>query len=572
MMFGFKKNKDILGIDIGDKYMKLSVIKKKKNFYTVHAYNKYDIEPFIKNGKIKEYELIRNVIKEFIAEYKLSNPKVVLSIPNKTHDCSLTRIFEMNKLSKQELDKAMQIEIEDRIPIKDGENFIPSWTVLEEYDKKQKIFLVVANKDVIESYKEIFKDDKLQKLDIIIQSKTITILNNLEDNDDINLIIDIGHTSTDFIISEGQTPLLVRSVNIGGKMLTEMIARFKNISIKEAEELKLRHGCILKGHENLSDNEIEIELSNILSSQIDILLSEIKKTLFIASTELKLDVDNIYITGGTSKLTYLQEYISNKIDKDVQKLIPYYLKDNQDEKLKNNIEFYTTSLPSSFQKYKEPKFDITFNNTQNKNKKNIVIISIIAGTLILVILIGFNIYVINKLNEMKKEIEKYNKQLTELKSQDGKLTHQYETIQNKINEKIQQKEETKRQNDYMKELVSSKIDYVKYLRKIRTIIPTTIQVDEINFDKYNFNIKGKAGTYSDIGYFLKELEYQEEFTDLDFEYKAVDKTIGKYIVRYFDFTITGKIMDEKYLEMQNQIENELMQDNINDFQTITENN
>ncbi|QUH22129.1 pilus assembly protein PilM [Alkaliphilus sp. B6464] len=557
-MFGLKKNKDILGVDFGDKYMKLSVIKKNKNFYNIYAYKKYDIEPFIKSGKIEEFGFIRDALKEFISEYKLDSPKTILSIPNKTPECSLTRIFNMNKLNSKELEKAMQIEIEDRIPVKDGEKFLPAWSVLEEYDKGQKMLLVVANKEVLESYQEIFKDDKLEKLDLVIQSKTTTILNNVINNEDINLIIDLGHTSTDFIISQGQIPLLVRSIDLGGRMLTEMIARFKNISNTEAEELKLDYGCVLKGHENLSESEIHQEISDILSSQIDIVLSEIKKTLFIASTELELDVEHVYITGGTSKLAYLPEYISNKIEKPVKKLVPYYLLENQDEKIKNNLEFYTTALSSSFQNFSEPKISIVFDgNIQGSNKCNKKML-IATGVICLMSIIGLNLYPINKLNSLEKEFKNYRVQIAELKSQDSQLSNEYQSIQDELNQKNQENQQKEQYNYHIKQLTASKLNHIDYLKKIREIIPQSIQVDQISIDGYNLTMKGLAGTYSDIGYFIKELSHQGEFKDIDFSYNAVDKTVGKYIIRHFEFTISAKIVDKNLLGLENNLMEDAM--------------
>lgn len=536
-----KKNQTILGIDLGDKNMKIAVLSHRRGITTVSAHEIYDIENFMKNGKVESHDYIRDCIKTFMQENRISKPKVVLTIPNKNGDCSYTKIFDMKKLSKKEHEKALPIEIEDRFPIKDFNDFIKAHQIIgtENDGKDIKVLATLAKKEVYNSYMEIFNDDKLSKLEVIIQSKTVSVMNTLPLDDASNITLDIGFNTTEIIVSKGQKPLLVKSINFGGALITEMISRMMSISLDEAEELKITKGAILEGNEDLAENEIEIELSNIITPQMSLLFSEIDKTINIAENQLGLRVQHIYTAGGTSNLKYLNEHIEKKFGYETSNLFPYFLKDNQDVGIKYGSAEYITAFGSSFQAFKEPVHPLSFTPKSLVKAKRFVFASII---LLLVALVGINGTLFIQLKSIEKTLEVYNKQHVNFQDEEMQVSSEMSSLEAQKEAAEAEKNRKEQENYQLAQLIKSKVDHVTYLEVIRDVVPVTVQTNKITIDKFDFTIEGLAGNYSDIGYFVKELSYQPKFKDIDFSFKAQDKTVGKYILRYFSFTITGKIV------------------------------
>lgn len=536
-----KKRQQILGIDIGDKNMKLSMLDQRKGITTVYAYGEYDVENFMKNGRIESHDYIRDCIKTFMQEHKIGKPKVILTIPNKNGDCSYTKIFDMKKLTPKEHEKALPIEIEDRFPIKDFNDYIQTHHSISETGsgKDLRIIAVLAKKEVFNTYMEIFHDDKLSKLDVVIQSKTTSMLGTVVNDDSINLIIDMGYNSTEFIVSKGQTPLLVKSINFGGALITEMISRMMNASIDDAETMKINDGRILVGHEDLAENDTQKALSDIIFPQMGLLFSEIEKTITIAKTQLNVSIAKIYTAGGTSKLTYLNEYIESTFKTDVIPLIPYFLMDNQDLQIKHNGMLYASTFGSSYQAFKEPLTPLYFTpKDPTKNKK--VVLGVIA--LLLSILVILNGVMFIQMKIIESNLKVYSNELTDYQNQDMQLSQEFQSLEAMKSEKEQERQLKEQENYQLSQLIKSKINHVDYLKVIRDMVPTTVQTNLISINEFDLKIDGLAGTYSDIGYFVKELSYRSEFKDIDFTFSEQDKISGNYVLRYFTFTITGKIV------------------------------
>jgi len=535
-----KKTNQILGIDIGDKNMKLSVLEQRKGITTVFAYGEFDIENFIKNGFIESHDYIRDCIKTFIQDHKLGKPKVILTIPNKNGDCSYTKIFDMKKLSPKEYEKALPIEIEDRFPIKDFNDYLHVHHTIAEINggKDLKVITVLAKKEVFNSYLEIFNDDKLSKLDVSIQSKTTSMLNTIKDDEEVNLLIDMGYNSVEFIVAKGQTPLLVKSINFGGALITEIISRMMNLSIDDAEQLKLSQGRILVGNEDLAENEEQTTLSDIIFPQLSLLFSEIERTITIAKTQLNVSINKIYTSGGTSKLTYLNEYIQRTYKIDTAPLTPYFLADNQDLQIKYNGVTYVAAFGSSFQAFKEPKTPLLF-TPKNSLKSKKIMIGI--TTVMLGILIVLNGVIFVQMKVIEKNLQTYNEELSTYQNEDMQLSQEYQTLESMKNMKEQERIQKEQENYQLSQLIKSKINHVDYLQVIRSTIPVTVQTNKILIDQFDLTIEGLAGTYSDIGYFVKELSYRPEFKDIDFTFEEKDEINGNYVLRYFTFKITGKI-------------------------------
>ena len=84
---------------------------------------------------------------------------------------------------------------------------------------------------------------------------------------------------------------------------------------------------------------------------------------------------------------------------------------------------------------------------------------------------------------------------------------------------------------YLESKLNTRISLDFYLSQILSVAPSTVQINQIIFNKNKIQIQATTGNYSDIGYYIKELENHELFKKPEYSFKPEDKTAGNYIVR-----------------------------------------
>ncbi len=135
------------------------------------------------------------------------------------------------------------------------------------------------------------------------------------------LLIDIGHSLTNFVLYMNGQPILSGTVPIGGYNITRDIAHYIKISTEEAERIKLESGVAYIG---LVDEMEKIKIKprgedkeastsrKSLAEVIQIRLEEIMDKIVekIKASNLRLENINagVVITGGTAKLYGIKDF------------------------------------------------------------------------------------------------------------------------------------------------------------------------------------------------------------------------------------------------------------------------
>ena len=126
-------------------------------------------------------------------------------------------------------------------------------------------------------------------------------------------VLEIGHSKTNFCFMRGPGLRGLRTLSIGGKAITEAIAKELNVSFTEAEQIKLKKGQI-------SPFEVEDPLSKTIQKVLEELLIQIRQTLFAFYEKGEKTLEAIYICGGTSKLPGIDPFISSYLRVNVSPL------------------------------------------------------------------------------------------------------------------------------------------------------------------------------------------------------------------------------------------------------------
>lgn len=132
------------------------------------------------------------------------------------------------------------------------------------------------------------------------------------------ILVDIGHSLTTVAQISHETNVINSTIiKFGGHDITKAIAERFNISFDEAEELKQNYGI---DHDMNFDtyilNDIKLnDLADVITKKLDVLIEQVDKTIkeFCTNNEQY----PVVLTGGTSNLNNIKNYMSDALDLDV---------------------------------------------------------------------------------------------------------------------------------------------------------------------------------------------------------------------------------------------------------------
>ncbi len=225
----------------------------------------------------------------------------------------VSRYVELPLMSRSELDSSMKFEIEKYVPFPLTE-VSSDFLVIQEMRDKAKMFVLIAaaKNDLIQKKctiaKEVGLNLKAIDLDCLALANFATEIAGFKEKGSCFGIINIGKSISNIDILVDGVPCLSRDIFIGGDDLTKKISESREVDYLQAEKFKLEPG-------NMAD-----ELMRILDGVLNDLASEIRVSLDYFEARNNRAVDNIYITGGTSRLNGIEVYLNHLLAVDVKKL------------------------------------------------------------------------------------------------------------------------------------------------------------------------------------------------------------------------------------------------------------
>jgi type IV pilus assembly protein PilM len=211
--------------------------------------------------------------------------------------------------------ESIEFALEEHIPLQ-SENAIFDYELLDQ--DKQYIDLQVAAipKDVIENYLTIFKNSKIRVKSFELEAQAISRAVVKKGDLGTYMIVDFGEKSTGiFIISRGVV-MFTSTLDVGGVMLNEMIAKNFQISFEEAEKMKRKYG--------LERNTSNKELFPVLLNSVSVLRDELVKHFLYWHTHQDEEgrnnppIKKIILCGGDSNLIGLVDYLSVSMKSQVE--------------------------------------------------------------------------------------------------------------------------------------------------------------------------------------------------------------------------------------------------------------
>jgi len=305
----------MVGVDIGTASIKIVEIsrwgqgKTLENYGEIKSSSLYK-EPFrsVERGSylLSNY-FVSRAVRAVLDEAKIKTRGVIFSIPDFSTFCVS---FDLPPMTKQEVPEAVYYNAQQYIPLPITETTL-DWKIISgtpgEKQSGLKIFLVAIPNQTIQDYQKVAQLAGLElyavEAEVFGLARALTSGNNK-----CVCLIDIGVQSTTINIVNKGNLIKSYSFEFAGSQLTYAISSTLGLGNLEAENVK-KEGGLINSQENVAKT---------LYLLIDPLLLEIKKILSDFYIQTEKDVDEIYLTGGTSNLPGLKEYFAEVLKKKIE--------------------------------------------------------------------------------------------------------------------------------------------------------------------------------------------------------------------------------------------------------------
>jgi|YNPMSStandDraft_2_1061718.scaffolds.fasta_scaffold06405_3 cell division protein FtsA len=283
-----------------------------------------------------------------------------------TNTANIERENPNKEITKEEIDKIIKKQF--HIPTYNGEQIIeviPKSIYIDDHeinriedlvgcvgkDLKISFNLVIGKAQNIKTIETCIEKANLKLKQIFLEpiASSRAVLHPYERNKGV-VMIDIGGGTSDIAVYYKDMLIHTAVIPFGGNVITSDIEKSFNITFDDAEYLKENFGQAILLEEEESKqlvlkNKIEGKESIVIDSNVlsSVIQARVEEILGFIEYELvnnaKLNTKNIsdvVITGGGSKLKYLNQLIKYKLSMDSRIGLPnIYLKNNSDDKYKN---------------------------------------------------------------------------------------------------------------------------------------------------------------------------------------------------------------------------------------------
>ena len=324
-LFDFLKPKSYLGIDIGTSSIKVVELSRMRDTYKLENYgavtffseNEFlPMEVYEQNALKIPDEQVAELLKKVIIATGITAKKAAISLPVFS---AFSTIIELPPMPEDELEKAIQFEARQYVPIPVSEVSLASVVIGEERPKQNQlaaaqgkkrleILLVAVPNEIKNKYQHIAQ---LAGLELIaIEMETFPLARALlKGTRDTVAIVDIGARSTDICIVDNGVARISHNFDSAGIDVTKAYGSLWRVDLAEAEKNKKAVGLDLTPGQLAAAGEVLMVVDGIVSETSRIISSYFNKT--------GRNVSGVALSGGSAQMSGLLERFKEGLGLDV---------------------------------------------------------------------------------------------------------------------------------------------------------------------------------------------------------------------------------------------------------------
>jgi type IV pilus assembly protein PilM len=302
---------DFFGLDMGTTALRAVQLKGAGPVKALDRYGQIDAEAVValSDAKVDKQKVVE-LIQQLLKQSGITTKNVAVNLPSQR---VFTTVIDMDKMSASDLAKTIHFQAESFIPTPPAESKI-DWAIIGDSPKDPKKIEVL-----ISSVPNNFAEARLDLLEsaglnvIAFEPDGIALIRAIIPSDAVNpqMVLDIGSTATDLVISMNGAPRLTRAIPTGSAAFVKAAQQAMSIDEAQADQFVFKFG--------MSKDKLDSQVYNAIVGTVDSLMAEIEKSIkFFQSRYPDNKLERIIVTGGASVMPELPLYIANKFSINVE--------------------------------------------------------------------------------------------------------------------------------------------------------------------------------------------------------------------------------------------------------------
>lgn len=298
---------DHFGLDVGTNSLRLVQLNPSGSRYVLKSFGYAPIPEGLSQSDSKlDMQKIAQSIETLIKQTGTSTKNVVSAIPGTS---TFTATIDLPPMSHAELEKAIAYQAEQNLPVKlDDVRF--DYQVIKEdpQTKELRVMLIAATKSKVKQFIELLNMAKLNVL--AMETSAVAMARSLSVADSPHaMILDIGATTSEIAVLEKGVLNQTRSFPLAGYAITRAVSQQLGLDINQAEQFKQRFG--------LSQDKLEGQVYKASEPIIRNILDEAVRSAKFYEEQTGSSIQRIILTGGSSRLPLLLEFIKSYMNVEV---------------------------------------------------------------------------------------------------------------------------------------------------------------------------------------------------------------------------------------------------------------
>jgi type IV pilus assembly protein PilM len=316
----FKKKEDsYLGVDIGGKVVKLVELRNKSHKAELVTYAHAALPKVAASDSVfEDAESLAVLLKQAVKESGISTRKAVTALPSPavfSAIINLPNIERKDISNKKKMQAAVMWEAKKVLPLP-VEEMVIDWKVLPDNPNLAgvRVLLTSASNKLVRKYLELFAQADLEL--VSLETESFALTRSLVGNDTSTvMVVDMGAVNTYIMIVDQGIPFMDRTITTAGMSVTQLIADHLGVSIAQADQFKMDLANARKFDPQ--------QITSLFESILQPIIHEIKYSfnLYKQDEYGGKDIDKIILTGGSSLLPHITDYLSQLLD------VPVFLGD-----------------------------------------------------------------------------------------------------------------------------------------------------------------------------------------------------------------------------------------------------
>lgn len=310
-------SKTVLGFDIGESNLKIA--HKSSHGVMIHSIPMPD--NLVQDGIIQMPHMMSDFIKGIKKEYGLPKGECGIVVPEELVVC---RSLVLPAMTEKQLEVNLPFEFSDYIS-GEPQKYVYDYAMQEMICNDEgepvemKLTGAVMSKESVRSYIDIFKNAGFVLRTLIPQEIALTNIMKLAveegraDAEKEYCIVNLGHRGTQVYIFKGAVLTVFRNLHIGGKIIDEAIAEYRNVDVYVARNYKNKNYNGVLESEGVQEafGRIAVEVMKVIN--------------FYRFNNRESTLESMYFMGGGSNIPALCDNVAEINDlmkKSMRELLP----------------------------------------------------------------------------------------------------------------------------------------------------------------------------------------------------------------------------------------------------------